>query len=183
MARTLAAGEWAVLAVVCEGPTHGFAVAKALSPEGEIGRVWSLSRPLVYRALDLLVEAGLVDKGVAEPSARGPHRTSVQATGSGRRMVRRWLTEPVEHVRDVRSMLMLKLLFIDRSEFDPKPLLEAERRALLPVASALEEREKTVSGFERTLLLWRLESTRAALRFLDATQAAAEAKTAPSRLS
>jgi DNA-binding PadR family transcriptional regulator len=173
VARSLAAGEWAVLAVVSEGPTHGFAVAKALGRDGEIGRVWSLSRPLVYRALDHLVDAGLAEKGAAEPSERGPHRTSVRATPVGRRMVRRWLTEPVEHVRDVRSLMMLKLLFIERSGFDPNPLLKAERNLLVPVAAALEQREQAVSGFERTLLQWRLESTRAVLRFLDAAHAAA----------
>ncbi len=166
--KPLAAGAWAVLSLVSERPTHGFAVAKALGPDGEIGRVWSLSRPLVYRALDDLVDGGLIEKGAAEPSERGPRRTSIRATPVGRRRVRVWLTEPVEHVRDVRSLLMLKLLFIERSGLDPGPLLDAERALLLPVAAALEEREPRLAGFERTLVQWRLESTRAVLRFLDA---------------
>jgi DNA-binding PadR family transcriptional regulator len=165
--RPLGAGEWAVLAVVAEGPTHGFAVAKTLAPDGEIGRVWSLSRPLVYRALDQLVRNGLVAKGAVEPSGRGPRRTSVLATPTGRRLVERWLLEPVEHVRDVRSLLMLKLLFVERSGRDPRPLLDAERELLVPVAAALEERRRSVTGFERTLVQWRLESTLAVLRFLD----------------
>src|SRR5262245_52001136 len=150
----MAAGDWAVLAAVCEGPTHGFAVAKALAPEGEIGRVWSLSRPLVYRALDQLVDAGLAERGDLEPSNRGPHRTSVRATARGRRLVRQWLTEPVAHVRDVRSLLMLKLLFIERSELDPQPLLDAERKLLVPVIESLEQREKAMTSFDRTLALW-----------------------------
>lgn len=129
--------------------------------------MWALSRPLVYRALDQLVETGLIEKGAVEPSERGPHRTSIRATARGRRMVRRWLTEPVEHVRDVRSLLMLKLLFIERSGLDPTPLLAAERELLAPVAAVLEQRERVVTGFERTLVQWRLESTRAVLRFLD----------------
>jgi DNA-binding PadR family transcriptional regulator len=169
--KQLAAGAWAVLALVSEGPTHGFAVAKALGPDGEIGRVWSLSRPLVYRALDELVDGGLIEKGAAEPSVRGPRRTSIRSTPIGRRRVRRWLTEPVEHVRDVRSLLMLKLLFIDRSGLDPAPLLAAELRLLEPVATALEEREPGLVGFERTLVQWRLESTRAVIRFLEAVSA------------
>jgi PadR family transcriptional regulator AphA len=169
----LAAGDWAVLAVVAEGPTHGFAVAKTLAPDGEIGRVWSLSRPLVYRALDRLVDVGLVEKGPAEPSERGPRRTTVVVTVTGKRLVGGWLKEPVEHVRDVRSLLMLKLLFIARSQRDPLPLLEAQRELMLPVAEALESRARSEDGYERTLALWRLESTRAVLRFLDATQTTA----------
>ena len=61
---------------------------------------------------------------------------------------------------------MLKLLFIERSDFDRRPLLDAQRELLEPVAVALEARERAVTGFERTLALWRLESTRAVLRFL-----------------
>lgn len=166
----LAAGDWAVLAVVAEGPTHGFAVAKTLAPDGEIGCVWSLSRPLVYRSLDQLVDVGLVEKGAAEPSERGPHRTTVQATARGKRMVGGWLKEPVEHVRDVRSLLMLKLLFIARSQLDPLPLLDAQTELMLPVAAALETRVRSAEGFDRTLVRWRLESTLAVLRFLDATR-------------
>ena len=98
----------------------------------------------------------------------------MRATTVGRRMVKRWLAEPVEHVRDVRSLLMLKLLFIERSGFDPKPLLDAQRDLLLPLAEALESRERGLSGFERTLVQWRLESTRAVLRFLAAARGAAE---------
>jgi PadR family transcriptional regulator AphA len=179
--RDLAPGEWAVLAVVAERPSHGFAVAKALSPAGEIGRVWSLSRPLVYRALDHLAEAGMVEKGEAEPSAHGPARTSVTATATGRRIVRRWLDEPVEHVRDVRSLLMLKLLFLARSGLGPQRLLDAQRDLLLPVEAALLERTEGLSGFERTLALWRLESTRAVLRFLDAARETAGAAAAADR--
>ena len=164
--KSLGAGAWAVLALTAEGPTPGFAVAKALGSDGEIGRVWSLSRPLVYRALDELVEAGLVEKGAVEPSDRGPDRRSIRATALGRRRLGRWLNEPVEHVRDVRSLLMLKLLFLDRSGGDPAPLLEAEQALLEPVAEALEEQARELEGFERTLVEWRLESTRAVLRFL-----------------
>jgi DNA-binding PadR family transcriptional regulator len=169
--KSLAAGAWAVLALVAEAPTHGFAVAKALGPGGEIGRVWSLSRPLVYRALDELVAGGLVEKGAVEPSDRGPRRTPLLATSVGRRRVRRWLEEPVEHVRDVRSLLMLKLLFLERSGLDQAPLLVAERELLEPVAAALERQERSLDGFEHTLVQWRLESTRGVLRFLEASLA------------
>jgi PadR family transcriptional regulator AphA len=165
--RLLGAGEWAVLALVAERPTHGFAVARQLGPEGEIGRVWSLSRPLVYRALDTLADAALVERGAVEPSERGPRRTPIRATAAGRRRVRTWLSEPVEHVREVRSLLMLKLLFVERSGFDPEPLLTAQRALLEPVIGALEGRVEDESGFERTLAGWRLESTRAVLRFID----------------
>ena len=49
--------EHAVLGVLAEAPTHGFAIAKDLAPGTSVGRVLTVRRPLVYRALDRLVAA------------------------------------------------------------------------------------------------------------------------------
>ncbi|MFV0259098.1 MAG: PadR family transcriptional regulator, partial [Acidimicrobiales bacterium] len=59
--------EWVVLAVLAEAPTHGFAVAKELRPGTDLGRVITVHRPLVYRALDRLVAAGLIEYHSTEP--------------------------------------------------------------------------------------------------------------------
>ena len=69
---------------------------KALAPDGEIGRVWSLSRPLTYRALDALAAAELIEPRGSEPGA-GPPRTIWRATAKGRRASRAWLRRPVPH--------------------------------------------------------------------------------------
>jgi len=34
----LTVGEWAVLALLGEQPAHGFALARAMAPDGEVGR-------------------------------------------------------------------------------------------------------------------------------------------------
>jgi len=89
------AGEWAVLALLVEEPVHGFAVARAMAPDGEVGRIWSVRRPLVYRAIDTLTEMGLVRSRATEPSRSGPRRTVIEATPAGRRALKAWLAEPV----------------------------------------------------------------------------------------
>ena len=38
--------EWAALGLLCEGPRHGWAIARELGPEGGIGRVYACTRPL-----------------------------------------------------------------------------------------------------------------------------------------
>ena len=162
----LATGEWAALALVAEAPTHGFAVARALAPGGEVGRVWAMRRPLVYRTLDVLTDRELVRAAGTEPSESGPPRTVLEVTDAGRERVDGWLLDPVEHVRDARADLMLKLLFLDRAGRDPAPLLEAQRERFAAIARELESVEE--EGFARTLGLWRLESTRAAIRFVEA---------------
>jgi len=161
----LATGEWAVLALVAEAPTHGFAIARALAPGGEVGRVWAMRRPLVYRTLEVLGERELVRAAGTEPSESGPPRTVLEVTGEGRERVDAWLLAPVRHVRDARADLMLKLLFLDRAGSDPAPLLAAQRERFEVLAGELEGNEE--AGFARTLALWRLENTRAAIRFVD----------------
>jgi PadR family transcriptional regulator AphA len=162
----LSPGEWAVLAYVAGGPTHGFAIAKALAPDGEVGRVWTLPRPLVYRALETLEKAALIAPLRVE-QGQGPKRTIVGTTRRGKQLVRAWLEQPVEHVRDVRSQLLLKLLFLDRAGQDPAPLLRAQLAELAPLEEALRRKAAGASGFERTLALFRLESTRATTRSLE----------------
>lgn len=156
--------EWTVLAVLSEGPRHGFAIAALTADGGELGRVWQIPRPVVYRSLGRLEDAGLVAPTVVE-SGPGPQRTLYAATPEGGAAVRRWLHEPVEHVREIRSQLLMKLALLDRAGADPRDLVRRQRALLEPIAAALaaERRE----GFDQVLLAWRHSTAAAALAFLD----------------
>lgn len=169
----LSCGEWAILGLVGEQPRHGFALARLMAPQGEIGRVWALPKPLVYRALTTLQERGLLATAGEERGERGPHRTLHAVTGEGAEALRVWLATPVDHLRDVRSLLMLKLALLARADGDAVPLLAAQRERLEPLVAALEARVAGAAAFEYTLLVWRLESARGTLRFIDSVAAAA----------
>jgi DNA-binding PadR family transcriptional regulator len=164
----LTTGEWAVLSLVGEGATHGFAVARAMAPGGEVGRVWAMRRPLVYRTLEQLEARELTRVAGTEASTTGPPRTLIESTDEGEQMVGEWLREPVEHLRDARSELMLKLLFLDRRSADPEPLLAAQREWLVAREDELRTALADAEGFTRTLALWRAENASAAIRFVDA---------------
>ena len=71
-------GEWACLGILAQAPAHGYDVSVRLGPDGDIGRVWGLSRSLTYRALDQLAERGLI---VAVAEERGPSRWSAHDPG------------------------------------------------------------------------------------------------------
>jgi DNA-binding PadR family transcriptional regulator len=165
--RDLAPGEWAVLALLCERPAHGWALARQLSPDGELGSIWSLGRPLVYRSLDILAERGLITPAGNEPGARGPNRTIFRATQRGQMEVAEWLAEPVEHVREGRSLLLLKIVFAERARLDPLPMLSAQHGSVSTAIASLESRLDASSGGDEILLRFRLESTRALLRFIE----------------
>ncbi len=166
-APTLSAREWAVLGAVSEGPTHGFAVARLLAEDAPVGRVWTVRRQDVYQALEKLAQLGLISERSTEPGDRGPTRTILATTPAGKRFLRRWLTEPVDHVRDVRSLLLLKLLLLDRAGGDSGPLIEAQRARLAPLLDGLESQRGCTQGFERVLAEWRVASCRATLQFLE----------------
>jgi DNA-binding PadR family transcriptional regulator len=168
---SLSLPEWTVLAVVSERPTHGFAIAQLTAPQGELGRIWQIPRPVVYRAIARLVELGLLVPGAVE-SGRGPQRTLYSATPRGRQAVRHWLDTPVEHVREVRSHLLLKLALLDRAGGDPTGLLERQKATLAPIARAINAESPASDGFDATLLAWRRATAKAALDFLAAVTAA-----------
>ena len=162
---TLLLGEWAVLGILAQRRAHGFAVSKRLSPAGDVGRVWSLSRPLTYRALDNLLERNLIRAVGEEPGTAGGPRTIYDVTPTGRQRLRRWLGEPAAHLRDVRTELLLKLVLCQLSGTDPATLVEAQRSLSEPVVRKWAAELRAQPGDPVTL--WRYESSRAVVRFLD----------------
>lgn len=158
--------EWTVLTLISEGPTHGFAIARLTAAGGELGRIWHIPRPVVYRAIGRLKDAGLVTPQVVEPG-QGPQRTIYKATRKGRDAARTWLDTPVEHIRDVRSHLLLKLALLDRAGGDPAGLLKRQKAVLEPIASAIGAERTPGNGFDATLAAWRRATAAAAIAFLD----------------
>jgi len=164
----LSLGEWVVLCLVCEEPTHGFALTRILDADGELGQIWRVPKPVIYRALQRLEMAGLVALAELQPSPEGPVRSLVAGTDAGRAAAAAWLAKPVSHTRDIRSELLVKLALLDRAGGDAGPLLDAQRAQLQPVADALEQRLAAANGIDRAVTLWRCETVAATLRFLDA---------------
>jgi DNA-binding PadR family transcriptional regulator len=163
---SLSLAEWTVLAVLSERPTHGFAIAALTAPGGELGQIWHIPRPVVYRAIGRLLESGLVAPNAVEPG-RGPQRTIYTVTPEGREAVAHWLDTPVQHVRDVRSHLLVKLALLDRAGIDPAGLLNRQKAVFEPIAQAIKAERPQRRGFDATLLAWRRATTAATLGFLD----------------
>jgi DNA-binding PadR family transcriptional regulator len=164
----LSLGEWAVLALVSEKQTHGWPLVRALAADGEIGQIWTVRRAAVYRSLDVLADRELVAATGSQASERGPSRTIFSATRRGNGAVRRWLAEPVDHVRELRSALILKLVLGRRVGIDQRDMLERQRALLAAIESSFAPRLAAATGTDHLLLEFRLETTRAASRFVDA---------------
>lgn len=160
MKSELTLPEAVCLTLVTREPRHGWSIVKALAPEGEIGRVWSLSRPLTYRALDALAAGEQIAPRGSEPGS-GPPRTIWRATPKGRRTSGAWLRRPVAHPRDMRTEFLLKLeLGAPAAELARKQLAVFE-----PVFAGLERAAAAERG--DIVARWRVESAKATRRFLD----------------
>lgn len=163
---SLLPGDWAVLALLCEQPSHGFALARVLTDDGELGQVWTMSRPRVYHAIEDLRRAGLVEALESAPSARGPARTQLAATAAGEAAIAQWLARPVTHVREARSELLLKLVLTQRAGRDLRPLAAAQLGVLEELAERIVGQLETAEGTRALVLRFRLAQTRAAVDYV-----------------
>ena len=157
-------GEWACLGVLYDEPAHGWAVARELRPDGPVGRVWSLSRPLTYRSIDRLTERRWIEPRAEETGGGGPTRTIMAATRAGRARFRSWLRTPVPHLRDLRSELLLKLVLAERLGIDVTGMIAEQRAVVDELAGALAA--DAAGDDPDVVTLWRAESAAAARRFL-----------------
>lgn len=158
--------EHVCLCLVAEGTDHGWAIGSLLAPDGELGRIWTLSRPLTYRSIDALVARRLVSRA-GTAAGRGRDRSVLRVTAAGRRLATRWLDQPVAHLRDVRTELLVKLVLRQRAGLDTGPLLVAQQEAFHDAIASLvaaAEAGGEVGLVER----WRAEHARAVRRFLEA---------------
>lgn len=162
--REVSFAEAVCLALIAESPRHGWALVRELAPDGAVGRVWTLSRALTYRAIDALLEAGMVVH-TGEEAGDGPRRQMLAATAAGRRHVRRWMSEPVAHLRDVRTELLVKIVLTERVGGDTRALLTAQRDGVAAIVAA--QRAAGAAPEADAVARWRAVSADAVERFLE----------------
>lgn len=155
---TLAESTCLALIAEHESGVHGWHLVRALAPDGEIGRTWSLSRPLTYRALDLLEEQGLITRD------RSSRRHLMRVTAEGRRTRDTFLETPVDHIRDLRTAFLVKCELRRRAGLSMSDLAQRQLEHLDDRLNALIEAD---SG-DDIVLAWRSTSASATREFLRA---------------
>jgi PadR family transcriptional regulator AphA len=164
----LSLAEGLVLCLLCEESTYGLVLVGLLDRDGTLGQIWSVPKKTVYSTLQRLELLGLIRTAGEQRTSHGPVRALLEVTPAGRAAAQAWLSTPVEHARDVRSELMVKLALLDRAGSDSRALVRVQLARLLPIAVALDDRLRATTGFEHTLVLWRYEAMTATIRFLEA---------------
>jgi DNA-binding PadR family transcriptional regulator len=154
--------EYAVLGLLAESPSHGFALARQLEVAEDLGRIYTVRRPLVYRALDRLVDRGLAQPDHVERGDSGPIRVIHHVTDEGRRELSEWLSRPVDHVRDMRIGFLLKVALLLRSGRSPASLVDAQRSSLESTLDALDR-----APDDDHVEIWRKQAARTAADYLE----------------
>ena len=171
MEHELTPNELTVVALLMEKYGHGWGLSDTLDHDGEVGAIWSVARPLVYTSLRRLETDGYIETVSIERGSRGPHRVNYGPTKKGRAAVRAWLAEPVDHVRDIRSLFLLKVVLSKRLGLDVERLLVAQRALLTPFVTYLEARLDDVDPLtepaEEAVLYFRLATARTTVGFID----------------
>jgi DNA-binding PadR family transcriptional regulator len=160
-------GDWAALALLAERPSHGWALGSELGKTGQFGAGWSVGRPLVYRSLETLAELGLIEPVGHKRGARGPHRTIFQTTPAGASALDHWLRQPVEYEHAALSLLLVKVIFADRTGADYVSVLEAQHVLCAKAVRSLQRRRSASSKIDKVVRRFELESALAALRFVE----------------
>jgi PadR family transcriptional regulator AphA len=171
VADDLTSNELCILALLMRKASHGWALSDVLQREGEIGAIWSVARPLVYTSLRRLEADGYIKTAGIERGSRGPHRVNYAVTPKGRSAAQAWLKTPVDHVRDIRSLFLLKVVLAKRLGLDVEPLLVAQRALLAPLVAFLEARlddvDPATEPAEEAVLYFRLETAKTTMGFID----------------
>ncbi|MBV9592965.1 MAG: PadR family transcriptional regulator [Actinobacteria bacterium] len=157
-----------MLSLISERDTHGFAVASLTAHDAEIGQLWFVSQPMVYRSITQLAERGLIEAVGVEEGDRGPQRVVYRATRSAKSAVTHWLNAPVPHLRDLRADFVIKLVLLHRRGASPTKLIERQRAIVDETAAALKVRARSTESLDRAIFEWRQDTAKAARRLLDA---------------
>jgi DNA-binding PadR family transcriptional regulator len=172
-------GDYLVLGLIAERPTHGFALSRQLTGDGPIGRVYEITRPNVYQAVCRPTMAGLVEPVGTERTSFGPQRTLVRATLAGKHLAESQLHQPARPGRDLDTELLLKHFLLERAGRHATPLLQAQRRVLEPIVASLSDQRHRARDFGRTIVAWRHAAALAAMRFLDYLEASPSTRRSP----
>ena len=82
------------LALIRNGCDHGYVIAQRFLPDSDVGQIYTLSRPAVYRELQYLERVGLLLSSEARGN-RGQKMRILRLSKRGSLLAHQWMTSPV----------------------------------------------------------------------------------------
>ena len=161
--------EYVILGFVAQGPIHGYDLHKKIGDRQGIGLIWRIKQSYLYAILDKLEKDGLlVSKTLSCDTF--PARKEFKITELGRRNFSAWLTNPVQHGRDMRQEFLAKLFFIlDDNSGLKHNLIQEQIGVCSEWIAKLEEEDLEQSNqfaYTRVILKYRISQIQAMLDWL-----------------
>lgn len=171
--------EYALLGLLRDAPSHGYALAAEFAATGRLGAILHLKMSQMYAYLHKLERQGwLVAHDDTHESGR-PRRV-FSLTDAGKREFDGWLARPVAATRDVRLDFLAKLAFaLERDPALASRLVRSQREATAAWLARLEIQRSAAAGEEQPSRLdareltmrHRILQSRATLAWLDELRA------------
>lgn len=181
MAKAVMPAEHAILGLLYldDGSGHGYDLARNFADAQPLANVLRLESGMVYHHLKKMERQGWVESTVEQQPSR-PARQVYHLTVAGRAELQRWLTEPVQHTREIRLEFLVKLYFAQRMDGAlAATLIAGQLDALRTWLDSLTEQRANADATEQPLadrvftqqvLDLRIAQTRAAIDWLAATE-------------
>jgi DNA-binding PadR family transcriptional regulator len=157
--------QYAVLGLVSarEDGVHGYRLKNEF--DALYGEFWALNYGQMYRTLDRLERAGLIE-GFDELQTRRPNRKVFRITRQGRKRLDAWLVTPAsQEARPLRDEVSLKLLFLADGQLDEiRAVISTQRTLYLQHLARLAKRRSRADGDSREEFVMRLLLSQADMR-------------------
>lgn len=161
------------LLALSNGSRHGYDLSRAFQPDAELGEIIRLEPGMLYHHLKKLERLEWVTSR-QEQVERRPARSVYTLTDAGRDELDAWMTEPVEHTREIRLAFLVKLFLARQTDPARASALIDEQIATL---QRVEENHRTTDRtgtFSDHVRELRLAQTRTAIEWLRSLQDAGQ---------
>lgn len=158
--------QYLILGLLMMKEQHGYELHRMLSSGP--GRAWYAGKSQTYALLTRLEAAGnIAGRRIPHPSK--PPRNIYTITPNGRRAFNAWLSEPVQHIRDLRLEFMAKLFFFTGLEIPASEKLLARQRdvCLNKLAIARKQECAATDRFDHLLFRYRVRQIEGVISWLD----------------
>ena len=161
--------EHTLLGLLEREPRHGYDLAREFTSGTLLGEIVHLEPSMLYAYLKKLEGAGQV-RSIVQAQGSRPPRKVFELTDDGVQALEAWLTEPVEHTRDLRLEFLLKLAIARERAGDPAEIARLFERQHAVCGQFVESLRSQLAEeddeFKRLVIEMRLAQNQALLDWL-----------------
>ena len=161
--------EYILLGFLYQSPIHGYDLYKQLCNLKGISIIWHLKMSQLYALLDKLEKDGLLTSRHV-PGQALLVRKEYQITPQGQQRFLSWVSNPVEHGREMRQEFLAKLFFAQKAGVEGYLKLIDEQTAVcgrwLSSLNLSSSNLTHDANFERLVFQYRISQVRAMIEWL-----------------